>query len=163
MDDNMISDEQFLSCVIELKQAYLDNDLEQAEKIVNILNTFQTQHKQSYVNMNTVFEIIYFSNAAMDNLIPNDTLFYIVEHLDNIEFQVDLQVKLSIDYILKSYKNDLELLKSKMQQLINKIIEENIFKSLSLNIKISLLKLSIEYQLEEEYMKIQNLFVHKKE
>lgn len=158
--DRTTTDEDFIKWIIELRDAYLTNNIEKAEELLSLIN-------HSYLRVSRELEIYNFITIPPKGYyasIVNDALFYIILHLDGLRFKDDLYLSQKINQITQKNLFDVVRTKEELKDLFDYYLnDESLFiLNLSLDTKLQILKMCLTYSLVDEYLNFVELIQNDK-
>ena len=148
--DKTTTDEDFIKWIIELRDAYLTNNMEKTEEFLSLIN-------HSYLRLSrelTIYNFIIAPPKGHYASVINDALFYIILHLEGLNFKDDLYLQQKINYITQKNLFDVIRTKEELKDLFDDYLKnESLFiLKLSLDTKLQILKMCLSYSLTDEYL-----------
>lgn len=148
--DKTTTDEDFIKWIVELRDAYLTNNIEKTEELLSLIN-------HSYLRVSRELEIYNFiiiPPKGYYTSIINDALFYVILHLEGLRFKDDLYLSQKINQITQKNLFNIERTAEELKNLFNDYLnnEPLFILNLSLDTKLKILKMCLTYSLIDEYL-----------
>lgn len=156
-DENQYFDltqSDFLYFIIELRHAYLENDLEKAQELLPIINTSYFK----YALEKEIYDLITVPPEGYQTILINDTLYYIIMNLENFAYKDDLYLQYKIMDIIGKNAMNFSTIQEQLKELFRDYLNDKnkFISTLTVSAKIRILKACLTYYLTEEYQNFLN-------
>lgn len=152
--EGFITESEFLQTIIDLRQSYLDNDLERAKELLPIINNSVYRY-----GLETYIYNIIIGTTNINSLVnPNITLLYIIQNMSGLYHKDEIYLRLKILDIELTNIFVSDQIPQQLKILFNEFLDDkDRFFNLTVEAKLLLLFNCIQYNLKEEEIKLQNL------